>query len=156
MKEHEKALRIFVHNIGDFSEAEEYCNQMTEGKAATEKQKLLLLFLTVLLDLSEQKNSRWDLWLIHKAYNRGSIPLLKNSQVEMLRWVEADENSDLEQGHIFHLLCNTCNRCHNCSLFAFFKYLQVFKAWIKMSYSLNNTVCQNSSCAVARFELDCL
>ena len=31
MKEHEKALRIFVHNIGDFAEAEQYCNQITLG-----------------------------------------------------------------------------------------------------------------------------
>lgn len=50
MKEHEKALRIFVQDIGDFSEAEEYCNQMTFGQPRREKENLLLLLLNILLD----------------------------------------------------------------------------------------------------------
>ena len=58
MKEHEKALRIFVHQIGDFGEAEDYCNHMTDSKPSREKEKLLLLFLTVLLDSKASKNER--------------------------------------------------------------------------------------------------
>ena len=55
MKEHEKALRIFVHNIGDFAEAEQYCNQITLDQPRREKETLLLLFLTVLLDTAATK-----------------------------------------------------------------------------------------------------
>jgi len=57
MKEHEKALRIFVHNIGDFAEAEQYCNQITLDQPRREKETLLLLFLTVLLDTAATKST---------------------------------------------------------------------------------------------------
>ena len=53
MREHEKALRILLHQLNDFSSAEEYCNQMSANLSVPskkEKEKLLLILLTVLLD----------------------------------------------------------------------------------------------------------
>ena len=55
MMDHEKALHIFVHNLKDFNGAEMYCNQMTEGKPRREKEQLLLLYLTALLNSSETR-----------------------------------------------------------------------------------------------------
>ena len=70
MKEHEKALRIFVHNIGDFAEAEQYCNQITLDQPRREKETLLLLFLTVLLDTAATKRYvrlLYDVWFLPKT-----------------------------------------------------------------------------------------
>ena len=52
MMEHEKALRIFVYSLKDIKAAETYCNEMTAVSSSTPRQKeqLLLLYLTVLLD----------------------------------------------------------------------------------------------------------
>jgi len=53
MREHEKALRILLHQLNDFSSAEDYCNQMSSNLSVPskkEKEKLLLILLTVLLD----------------------------------------------------------------------------------------------------------
>ena len=69
MKEHEKALRIFVHNIGDFAEAEQYCNQITLDQPRREKETLLLLFLTVLLDTAATKRYvRLIQWLVRPQF----------------------------------------------------------------------------------------
>ena len=70
MKEHEKALRIFVHNIGDFAEAEQYCNQITLDQPRREKETLLLLFLTVLLDTAATKRYvrlLYNVWFLPKT-----------------------------------------------------------------------------------------
>ena len=59
MREHEKALRILLHQLNDFSSAEDYCNQMSSNLSVPskkEKEKLLLILLTVLLD---QDSYRW-------------------------------------------------------------------------------------------------
>ena len=65
MREHEKALRILLHQLNDFSSAEDYCNQMSSNLSVPskkEKEKLLLILLTVLLD---QDSYRW-IYLILK------------------------------------------------------------------------------------------
>ena len=64
MREHEKALRILLHQLNDFSSAEDYCNQMSSNLSVPskkEKEKLLLILLTVLLD---QDSYRWVTWFL--------------------------------------------------------------------------------------------
>ena len=65
MKEHEKALRILVHHLNDFVSAEEYCNQMSstsekDFSAKRQKEKLLLLLLTIYLDENSTNPNKSD------------------------------------------------------------------------------------------------
>ena len=48
--EHEKALRILVHNLEDYKAAEAYCDQISSQKKL--KQKLLTSLLSIYLDPS--------------------------------------------------------------------------------------------------------
>nr|XP_017531848.2 transforming growth factor-beta receptor-associated protein 1 isoform X1 [Manis javanica]XP_036875884.1 transforming growth factor-beta receptor-associated protein 1 isoform X1 [Manis javanica] len=49
LEEHEKALRILVHELGDFAAAEDYCVWRSEGRAPPYRQRLFHTLLAVYL-----------------------------------------------------------------------------------------------------------
>ncbi|XP_006883903.1 PREDICTED: transforming growth factor-beta receptor-associated protein 1 [Elephantulus edwardii] len=52
LEEHEKALHILVHELKDFSAAEDYCLWSSEGKGASCRQRLFHLLLSIYLGAS--------------------------------------------------------------------------------------------------------
>ncbi|XP_066123958.1 transforming growth factor-beta receptor-associated protein 1 [Saccopteryx bilineata] len=49
LEEHEQALRTLVHELGDFSAAEDYCRWRSEGKDLAYRQRLFHILLTIYL-----------------------------------------------------------------------------------------------------------
>lgn len=58
LREHEKAIRIFVHKLKDLPAAETYCDQISEGKPRRLREKLLCTLLKVCLDENLSKDER--------------------------------------------------------------------------------------------------
>ena len=50
MGDHDKALRTLVIKLGDFSSAESYCDQMSEGRGSKFNQNLLHNLLKIYMD----------------------------------------------------------------------------------------------------------
>ena len=53
--EHEKALRILVHELRDYAAAEQYCRVNSEGRDLADRRRLFHLLLAVYLD----QNNKW-------------------------------------------------------------------------------------------------
>ncbi|XP_076353526.1 transforming growth factor-beta receptor-associated protein 1-like [Tachypleus tridentatus] len=61
LEEHEKALRILVHKLEDYSGAENYCLQLSEGKERKTRHRLFHTLLGVYLDPNLDEKHREEL-----------------------------------------------------------------------------------------------